>query len=163
DVKPSNLMLTPQGLVKLFDLGLARLVNTPTQEAQITLHGQFLGTVDYVAPEQCDNSRTVDTRADLYSLGCTLYHLLAGDPPFATPGYDSVYRKLMAHAAAPVPPVRGRSDIPEPLAAALGRLRAKARNARSAARAEVASASQPSAAGAALPRLLPPPAPPAPA
>ena len=154
DVKPSNLMLTPQGQVKVFDLGLARLVNDPAQEAQITLHGQFLGTVDYVAPEQCDNSRTVDIRADLYSLGCTLYHLLAGDPPFTSPAYDSVYRKLMAHAAAPVPPVRGRSDIPEPLAAALGRLLAKDRNDRFATPADVAAAFQPFAAGADLARLL---------
>ena len=154
DVKPSNLMLTPQGQVKVFDLGLARLVNDPAQEAQITLHGQFLGTVDYVAPEQCDNSRTVDIRADLYSLGCTLYHLLAGDPPFTSPAYDSIFRKLLAHATAPVPPVRGRSDIPEPLAAALGRLLAKDRNDRFATPADVAAAFQPFAAGADLARLL---------
>ena len=80
DVKPSNLMLTPSGLVKVLDLGLARQVNESGQEGQITSPGQFLGTLDYMAPEQCDNSHAVDIRADIYSLGCTLYHLLAGEP-----------------------------------------------------------------------------------
>ncbi len=80
DVKPSNLMLTPSGLVKVLDLGLARLVSGSGQEGQITSPGQFLGTLDYMAPEQCDDSHAVDIRADIYSLGCTLYHLLAGKP-----------------------------------------------------------------------------------
>ena len=83
DVKPSNLMLTPSGVVKVLDLGLARQLSGPGQEGPITSTGQFLGTLDYMAPEQCDNSHTVDVRADIYSLGCTLYHLLSGRPPFA--------------------------------------------------------------------------------
>src|SRR5262249_49123366 len=81
DIKPSNLMLTPAGQVKLLDLGLARLVNEPANGSRITAHGQFLGTADYVSPEQCYNSRAVDIRSDIYSLGCTLYHLLPGEPP----------------------------------------------------------------------------------
>jgi serine/threonine protein kinase len=80
DIKPSNLKLTPSGLVKVLDLGLARLVNESAQKGQITSSGQFLGTLDYMAPEQCDNSHAVDIRADIYSLGCTLYHLLEGSP-----------------------------------------------------------------------------------
>src|SRR5262249_24916414 len=71
DVKPSNLMPPPAGQVKLLDLGLARLVRDPAHASRITMPGQFLGTADYVAPEQCDNS-AVDIRADIYSLGCTL-------------------------------------------------------------------------------------------
>ena len=70
DIKPSNLMLTPSGVVKVLDLGLARQLSGPGQEGPITTTGQFLGTLDYMAPEQCDNSHTVDVRADIYSLGC---------------------------------------------------------------------------------------------
>ena len=72
DVKPSNLMLTTSGEVKVLDLGLARLLNQSVSGGQITSHGQFLGTLDYVAPEQCEDSHGVDIRADIYSLGCTL-------------------------------------------------------------------------------------------
>ena len=91
--------------------------------------GQFLGTLDYMAPEQCDDCHTVDIRADIYSLGCTLYHLLAGAPPFAA--FSSPYRKLKAHAEAPAPPIRKqRPDIPDPVAAVLERMLAKDRNGR---------------------------------
>jgi hypothetical protein len=152
DVKPSNLMLTPSGLVKVLDLGLARVVSGSAQE-QITLPGQFLGTLDYMAPEQCDNSHTVDIRADIYSLGCTLYHLLAGGPPFAA--FSSPYQKLKAHAEAPVPPIREqRPDIPERVAAALERMLAKDRNGRFATPAEGGAALHPFAKGASLPGLL---------
>ncbi len=107
DVKPSNLMLTPSGLVKVIDLGLARVVSGSAQDRQLSLPGQFLGTFDYMAPEQFDDCHTVDIRADIYSLGCTLYHLLAGGPPFVA--CSSPYKKLKAHAEAPAPPIT-RSD-----------------------------------------------------
>jgi urea transport system substrate-binding protein len=153
DVKPSNLMLTPSGQVKVLDLGLARLVNEPAQEGQITESGQFLGTFDYVAPEQCDNSHSVDIRADIYSLGCTLYHLLAGDPPFAA--FSSPYQKLKARVEAPIPPIRERRpDVPEPLDAALGRMLAKDRNGRFATPAEGVAALHPFAKDARLSSLL---------
>src|SRR5205085_6222885 len=74
DLKPSNLLVTPDGQVKLLDLGLARLQAEQPGTEELTGAGSLLGTPDYMAPEQWDDSRTVDIRADLYSLGCTLYH-----------------------------------------------------------------------------------------
>src|SRR5207248_9679986 len=75
DLKPSNLMLTREGVVKILDLGLARVA---VAEDSLTPSGMVLGTPDYLAPEQALNAKAADIRADLYSLGCTLYHLLAG-------------------------------------------------------------------------------------
>src|SRR3954470_1275298 len=85
DVKPSNLMLTTGGAVKVLDLGLARHLYEPAAGGRITGRGQSLGTLDYVAPEQCADPRAVDIRADVYGLGCTLYELLAGRASFARP------------------------------------------------------------------------------
>ena len=128
DVKPANLMLTPSGQVKVLDLGVARRLHVPAPEEQLTSHGQCLGTPDYMAPEQCLDSHAVDGRADIYALGCTLYELLTGQPPFAGPDHGSVYLKMKAHVEAPVPPIRGRrADVPERLAAALARMLAKDR------------------------------------
>jgi len=153
DVKPSNLMLTPSGQVKVIDLGLARVVSGSAKDGQISLPGQFLGTLDYMAPEQCDDCHTVDIRADIYSLGCTLYHLLAGGPPFAA--LSSPYKKLKAHAEAPAPSIREqRPDIPEQVAAVLERMLAKDRNGRYAAPVEGGAALLPFAKDASLPGLL---------
>ena len=155
DVKPSNLMLTPSGQVKVLDLGLARFLNEPARGSRITSHGQFLGTLDYVAPEQCDDSHAVDIRADIYSLGCTLYHLLVGQPPFGAPAYESPLLKMKAHAEVPVPPIRERRpEVPEPLAAVLGRMLAKDRNRRYARPGDVVAVLQPFAVGADLERFL---------
>jgi serine/threonine protein kinase len=155
DVKPSNLMLTPSGQVKLIDLGLAWLVNDPGREGQITSSGQFLGTLDYIAPEQCDNSHAVDIRADIYSLGCTLYHLLGGRPPFAAPDFSSPYQKLKAHAEVSAPAIRQRRpEVPEQLAMVLARMLAKDRDGRFATPAETVAALHPFARGADLPSLL---------
>ena len=93
---------------------------------RITASGQAMGTIDYMAPEQAESSRTVDIRADLYSLGCTLYKLLSGHAPFSGPKYQDQVNKLMAHAREPVPPIRKvRPDVPAELAAVLDRLLAK--------------------------------------
>jgi serine/threonine protein kinase len=151
DVKPSNLMLTPAGEVKVLDLGLARHLDEPGEGARITWQGQFLGTLDYVAPEQCEDPHAVDIRADVYGLGCTLYELLAGQPPFARPGCESAFQKMKAHAEAPVPPIRERRpDVPEGLARILERMLAKDREGRFASPADVVQAMQPFAAGAEL-------------
>ncbi len=126
DVKPANLMLTPSGQVKVLDLGVARSLLGQASGGPSTTSGQCLGTPDYMAPEQWLDSYAVDAGADIYGLGCTLYELLAGQPPFAGPAHESVCLKLKAHVEAPVPPIRGRRpEIPERLAAALERMLAK--------------------------------------
>ena len=156
DVKPANLMLTPSRQVKVLDLGVARLGNGPGQEGPITSPGQFLGTLDYMAPEQCLDSHAVDGRADIYALGCTLYELLTGRPPFAGPAHESVFLKMKAHVEAPVPPVRGRRpEVPEWLAAVLERMLAKDPTGRFVSAAGVVAALQPFAAGADLAGLSP--------
>jgi hypothetical protein len=158
DVKPSNLMATPDGCVKVLDFGLARWDRDRQEEepasGALTSAGETLGTADYMAPEQWRASR-VDVRADVYSLGCTLYHLLTGRPPFAGPGYDTRGEKMLAHAHAPAPPAREqRPEVPGGLAPVLDRLLAKEPAGRFATAAEVAAALQPFCAGCDLPGLL---------
>jgi serine/threonine protein kinase len=102
DVKPSNLLLTWQGQLKLADLGLALLHEGERSGDAVTAAGQMMGTPDFMAPEQGLESHTVDIRADLYSLGCTLYALVAGHPPFA--GRSGSYAKIKAHIEEPAPP-----------------------------------------------------------
>ena len=82
DIKPANLLLDNRGVVKLLDLGLARFVDQKTPSLTIAHDENVLGTADYLAPEQAKDSHSVDSRADIYSLGCTLYFLLTGHPPF---------------------------------------------------------------------------------
>ena len=108
DIKPQNLIITKSGRVLILDFGLARLGRKePSRDAtlddgdalrdsaaELTLAGSILGTPDYIAPEQATDSRSADIRADIYSLGCTLYFLLTGQPPF--PG-GNVLAKLLAH------------------------------------------------------------------
>jgi DNA-binding NtrC family response regulator/tRNA A-37 threonylcarbamoyl transferase component Bud32 len=127
DIKPSNLLVTARGgLLKILDMGLARLA--PSAEGgltadHLTQSGAVLGTPDYIAPEQALHAGTVDLRADLYSLGCTLYHCLAGRAPFAG---DSVTQKLLKHQLESPPPLETvRPDVPPPLAQVVSRLMAK--------------------------------------
>ncbi len=105
-----------------------------------------MGTADYMAPEQAADSRTVDIRADIYSLGCTLYKLLTGRAPFSGPEYCATLDKMNAHVHTSAPPVRGLApDVPEGVAAIVDRMLAKNPADRFATPAEVVDALAPSA------------------
>jgi hypothetical protein len=154
DVKPSNVMLARDGRVRLLDLGLARSFGEAAAD-RLTVQGTLLGTIDYLAPEQWDQPHAADTRADIYSLGCTLYHLLAGRPPFADGPYQSLPGKMRAHREVPPPPVgQFCPEAPAGLVAALGRMLAKNAADRFATPAEVAAALRPFTAGADPGRLI---------
>jgi len=153
DVKPSNLMLATDGVVKILDLGLARLRDR-TPENELTTTHQIMGTLDYMAPEQGSSTHHVDIRADLYGLGCTFYKLLTGQPPFWGREFDTPVKKIMAHVQAPVPPIRDRrSEVPEALAAVIERMLAKSPDERLGTPAEVAEALGPFADDADLPDM----------
>lgn len=155
DVKPSNLMLTGDGHVKIVDFGLARIVKHSAEEQELTAAQHVLGTIDFIAPEQCESSSDVDIRADLYSLGCTLYFLLAGQPPFGTPRYDSPFKKMKAHAEAEPPSLAGqRTDVPAKVVAVVERLLQKKPEERFDTPQLVAEALAPFCAGANLSALL---------
>ncbi|HPM79194.1 MAG TPA: SUMF1/EgtB/PvdO family nonheme iron enzyme [Candidatus Anammoximicrobium sp.] len=118
DIKPSNLLLDRNGTVKILDMGLARISTdaAPGQvvahQAELTSSGVILGTIDYMAPEQAQNTRLADQRADIYSLGITFYYLLTGRPAY---GGDSLISKLLAHQTHPIPVLQ--EVIPETPAA----------------------------------------------
>ncbi len=143
DIKPANLLVSPAGVVKILDLGLATL-KAGGAGSELTTEKQFVGTVDYAAPEQWESSRDVDIRADIYSLGCTLYYLLVGQSPFPSSKYSTTMQQMWAHSQAPRPPVRElRPDVPEAVAAVVDRMLAKNADDRFASPAEVAAALQP--------------------
>ena len=103
DIKPSNLLVNRQGVVKILDLGLARMNGVLAgglDEASLTQSGHIMGTVDYMAPEQAMNPKGVDHRADIYSLGCTLYFLLTAKAMYAG---ETAVQKLLAHRQQPIP------------------------------------------------------------
>jgi tRNA A-37 threonylcarbamoyl transferase component Bud32 len=136
DIKPQNLILTPQGEVKILDFGLASLNAEvlPAHRADatqvegalasgLTQTGAIMGTPDYMAPEQARDAHAADIRADIYSLGCTLYHLLTGTVPF--PGGTSL-DKIIAHSERSPQSVRAaRKDVPRGLAHLLDHMLAK--------------------------------------
>ncbi len=129
DVKPANLLLAQAGggagMVKVLDLGLARLQLAAGEQTggELTAEGSVMGTPDYMAPEQGQQSHDVDIRADVYSLGCTLYFLLTGQVPF--PG-GTLAQKLIRHYRDQPAPVEGvRPDVPAALGEVLRKLMAK--------------------------------------
>jgi WD40 repeat protein/serine/threonine protein kinase len=121
DIKPDNLIRCSDGTVKILDFGLAAL--TTERGDGLTEENVVMGTPDYMAPEQAEDSRSSDIRADLYSLGCTLYFLLTGKPPYPAP---TALQKVLAHRDRPVPSLRrARPAVPPALARVVERLLAK--------------------------------------
>jgi serine/threonine protein kinase len=122
DIKPSNIIISPNGRAKLVDMGLARSLE-PRADGALTQSGVTLGTFDYISPEQALEPREADVRSDIYSLGCTLYHMLTGQPPVPE---GTAARKLHHHqSVAPLDPRQLNPDIPDEVAALLARMMAK--------------------------------------
>ncbi len=125
DVKPANLLRTTSGVVKVANLGLAHLSDPDmsTVNASLTHAGNLLGTADYMAPEQALDSATVDYRVDIYSLGCTLFFLLAGRPMYSA---GSLVALLLKNRDAAIPLLcQARSDVPAELEVLYQRMAAK--------------------------------------
>ena len=101
DIKPDNIFLSGDGEVKLGDLGLAKVAD---QTQSLTMTGASMGTPYYVSPEQAQGKKDVDLRADIYSLGCTLYHLVSGQTPFTG---ENALAVMMLHVTTPPPDIRG--------------------------------------------------------
>ena len=122
DIKPSNIIITPSGRAKLVDMGLARH-HGPQDNRQLTQSGVTLGTFDYISPEQALEPREADSRSDIYSLGCTFYHMLTGQAPVPE---GTAAKKLHHHQhLAPVDPREFNPEIPDEVAAILQRMMAK--------------------------------------
>ena len=122
DIKPSNIIITEEGRAKLVDMGLARL-HAKTANDDLTASGVTLGTFDYISPEQARDPRVADVRSDIYSLGCTLYYMLTGRPPFPE---GTVLQKLLQHQGDEVPdPREFNSDLPEEVIPIVRRMLAK--------------------------------------
>lgn len=110
DIKPANLLLDTKGTVKILDMGLARIAGDVAGQAELTGTGAVMGTVDYMAPEQARSTKTADARADIYSLGCSLFYLLTGK---ATYDGETLTGKLLAHQTDPIPMIRAiRPEVP---------------------------------------------------
>jgi len=138
DVNPYNILVTHDGIAKLADLGLA--INL-AEEDRVTREGATVGTFDYVAPEQARHSHSADIRSDIYSLGCTLYHMISGQVPFPTP---SLPEKLFAHQAMDPTPLNTLvPGLSEGLAGVVGRMMRKSPDERYAAPFLVAQALEP--------------------
>ncbi len=117
DINPDHLILTKQGKVKVLNLGVAFLQGgapSGPELATLTESGQMLGSPDYMAPEQWEDSHAVDPRADLYALGCTLFFLLTGQAPYADAKHKSLLAKMKGHSFEPIPDLKTiRADLPD--------------------------------------------------
>lgn len=123
DIKPSNVLVTAGGEVKLVDMGLARLHQVQSSSDDLTASGVTLGTFDYISPEQARDPRAADVRSDIYSLGCTLYYFLTGQPPFPD---GTAMQKLLRHQGDEPPDVRlFRPDLDPAVSVLMGKMLAK--------------------------------------
>jgi formylglycine-generating enzyme required for sulfatase activity len=137
DIKPANLLrANKSGVVKVLDMGIARLSRASADV--LTQEGSIMGSLDYIAPEQAMDSSKVDIRADLYSLGCTFYHLLTGQVPF--PGGEALAKLTKHQMDEPVPVEQLRPDVPAAVVAIVRKLMAKKSDDRYQTPAELASA-----------------------
>jgi eukaryotic-like serine/threonine-protein kinase len=138
DVKPANLLVDRKNVVKVLDLGLARFTDEDKASLTVAYDENVLGTADYLAPEQALDSHGVDYRADIYGLGCSLYYLLTGHPPF--PG-GTLPQRLMMHQKQPPPSIHiDRPDAPRDLVDICMKMMAKKPDQRYQSMAEVAKA-----------------------
>ena len=141
DIKPANLMLSRKGekaAVKVLDFGLAKVTREEKVDGGLTSEGQALGTPDFIAPEQILDAQSADIRADIYSLGGTLYYLLTGRPPFKA---NSLYDMYQAHISRDADPLNFvRPEVPVELAALVAKMMAKDPNRRFQTPGEVAQA-----------------------
>lgn len=121
DIKPSNIIITPKGRAKLVDLGLARSEKADGS-VDLTMAGTTLGTFDYISPEQAKDPRNVDVRSDIYSLGCTLYHMLTGEAPYPD---GTMLQKLLDHQRNNSPDPRSKNPrVPPELSLIVRRMMA---------------------------------------
>lgn len=126
DIKPSNIMINGKGEVKLLDLGLARIQLDGHVAPEWTGTGLAVGTPDYMSPEQINDSQTINSQSDLYSLGCTLYRLLVGHAPYGGSKYRSNFEKLAAHVSeSPIRIPNAKSQYPAELVSIIERLLSK--------------------------------------
>ncbi len=126
DIKPANILLTAEGMAKLADLGTAREIgDAALARAE---KGMTIGTPFYISPEQAAGKSGIDGRADIYSLGATLYHMVTGRPPFPGPGVDAV---LQAHLKQPLtPPGKVNPELSESIGHVIAMMMAKSRRKR---------------------------------
>lgn len=126
NIKPSNLLIDGNGTIKIVGMGMAHVesgAGLGSEDVRLTMPGQVMGTYDFMAPEQALDSGTVDPRADIYGLGCTLYAMLTGRAPY--PGKTPI-EQVMAHREMPIPSLRVlRADVPEKLDLAFQKMMAK--------------------------------------